>query len=176
MDPGGRAGAVSSLSRMRSTAGIALALAVSLNGCMSIIVGTSPQAVSIATDPPGALATASGQTCRTPGALSLERDRDHVVQCSHEGCASGSGVVESHHRPLKWIAAIVLNGAHGIFTLGISFAIGMAIDISTGSLQDLEPRTVFVPLQRWEDLPPIPLPRRLAPPPPPSPPPSAQGS
>lgn len=142
---------------------------------MTMISGGSLQRVSVVTDPSGAVATASGQTCRTPGTLVLDRSQDHVVYASLDGYKPGQTIVDARHSPAKWLCSVLLNASHGLFTLGITFVIGMVIDIGMGSLQDLEPRTVFLPLQRWEEAPILPHeqeqldpPSRHAPPCPPA--------
>jgi hypothetical protein len=155
---------------MRRALVLLLAVAVSTSGCMTLVTGGETYVpISVSTDPPYATAACGGQVARTPGVLLLDRRTSHDVQVTAPGCRANTVKIESHHRVERWILSILLNACHGIFTLGITFVLGVALDYGSGSLQELEPQSALVPLFRWETAPVIDLqaPEDQEPPPPP---------
>jgi hypothetical protein len=143
---------------MRRALALLLAVAVSSTGCMTLLTeGETYVPISVSTDPPNATAACGGQITRTPGVILLDRRMSHDVQVTAPGCRANSVKIESHHKVERWVLSILLNACHGIFTLGITFALGVALDYGSGSLQELEPQSALVPLFRWETAPVIDL-------------------
>src|SRR5262249_50839507 len=123
---------------MRRALVLLLAVAVSMSGCMTIVTGGETYVpISISTDPPNAMAACGGQITPTRGVILLDRRTSHDVQVTAPGCRANSVKIESHQKVERWILSIVLNACHGIFTLGITFVLGVAVDYGSGSLQEL---------------------------------------
>ncbi len=127
--------------------GALAALALACAGCMTMIAGEEAE-VQVLTAPPGAkVTTAHGQTISTPGVLRLRRDRNHVIQISHTGFRVAVVRVRSRHDPYGWAGSIGFNFlAWGWWSGGIGLVIGVVVDVVHGSVRELEPDTVFVPL------------------------------
>ncbi len=118
----------------------AMAVAVALSGCATIILGPS-QKVSITSEPPGARATVlpEGINLVTPGEATLTRGHIHTVRFECEGYRTTMGYLD--HDPNS---VALLN-----FILG--GLIGIMVDQANGSAYTLEPdplRVVLPPAAR----------------------------
>ena len=109
--------------------------AMALSGCASVFEGKAQQ-ISINTNPPGADCglyreggLRIGKIENTPGTVLIEKTkRDIIVVCVKQGYEQATFV---NHSGVAGAAFANIIG--GIFTLGISTAIGVAIDSSNGS-------------------------------------------
>jgi hypothetical protein len=120
------------------------------------MIGGDYEDVLVMSGPPGARARAAecDETC-TPGVLRLARKRDHVLELSRPGHAPRTVHIASRHDPARWVGSFVLNFfAFGWWSGGIGMVIGVTVDVVHGSVKELEPDAVFVPL--------LPEPRREA--------------
>src|SRR5208282_2105341 len=70
-----------------------------LGGCALMVHGTR-QTVSVATEPPGAMVTISGQQIGSPGEVSLQRNRDYQVVASWSGGRTATAAIYSE---FTWI-------------------------------------------------------------------------
>lgn len=131
---------------------LALVLAATLlleSGCGAFIFH-NPEGVLVTCNVPGASIEASGEgaACVAPGTLKLDRTQDHLLIVKAPGYATEHVRIDSHPSWWRILISIVLNGAHGIFTLFISTGIGLAIDFGAGAWQALDQDELFVELHR----------------------------
>jgi hypothetical protein len=118
-----------------SLALLILFLLIALNGCATIIHGTT-QDIGITTDPASADLLVDGQLYyKSPAVITMKRKDDHTVEISHEGYKSQTVEIKG---ALSWAVA-------GDFLAG--GAIGYGIDAATGAQRRLEPEKVEVRLQ-----------------------------
>ena len=120
-------------------------------GCATVLHG-SHQKVPVETDPPGATASADGQTITTPGVLKLERRRKIVVVIvEKEGYISRRLALSRREWGLERT-----NWAFGLVggTLTSSFAgvvalplVAVGIDYATGAAYRLEPSKIVLRLE-----------------------------
>jgi hypothetical protein len=114
---------------------LTLFLLIALNGCATIIHGTS-QDIDVKTDPAGAHLLVDGRDhYKSPATIAMKRKDDHTLEISLEG-------YKSERIDLKGtISAAVL----GDFLAG--GAIGYGIDAATGAQRRLEPERVYLRLR-----------------------------
>ena len=114
---------------------LTLFLLMALNGCATIIHGTT-QDIDVKTDPAGADLLVDGQNhYKSPAVITMKRKDDHTVEISQEGYKRAAVEIKGT------ISAAVL----GDFLAG--GAIGYGIDAATGAQRRLEPEKVEVRLQ-----------------------------
>lgn len=100
------------------------------SGCCSIFSG-STQKIMISSTPPGAKVTAdNGTSIITPGSIVLERKSKHTLVAKLSGHEPQQ--VELGQRLNNWVWANILIGG----------LIGLAIDIASGSINELDPKDV----------------------------------
>jgi hypothetical protein len=115
------------------------AAAVVLSGCATITRGTS-QKFAIETSPDKAdVKLSTGQTCVSPCKLKLKRKEGFVVTATKSGYEKASTTVQSK---VKGGGAA---GAAGNMLLG--GVIGIAVDATNGSMNDLTPNPVYLELK-----------------------------
>jgi hypothetical protein len=114
---------------------LTLFLLIALNGCATIIHGTT-QDIGVVTEPTGADLLVDGRDhYKSPATIAMKRKDDHTLKISLEG-------YKSERIDLKGtISAAVL----GDFLAG--GAIGYGIDAATGAQRRLEPESVYVRLR-----------------------------
>jgi hypothetical protein len=121
---------------------LTLFLLIALNGCATIMHGTT-QDIDVKTDPSGADLLVDGQQqYKSPAVITMKRKHDHTVEISQEGYAREAVAIKG---ALSWSVA-------GDFLAG--GAIGYGIDAATGAQRRLEPEKVEVrlrPLASQED-------------------------
>ena len=118
-----------------SLALLILFLLIALNGCATIIHGTT-QDIGITTDPAGADLLVDGQQhYKSPAVITMKRKDDHTVEIFQAGYKSETVEIKG---VLSWTVA-------GDFLAG--GAIGYGIDAATGAQRRLEPEKVEVRLQ-----------------------------
>lgn len=111
-----------------------LFLLIALNGCATIIHGTT-QDIDIKTDPTGADLLVDGQLhYKSPAVITMKRKDDHTLEISQEGYKKETVEIKG---ALSWAVA-------GDFLAG--GAIGYGIDAATGAQRRLEPESVNVRL------------------------------
>jgi len=137
---------------MKSTKAVTWTLCGSLlvqSGCGALVFH-NPETVLVTCNVAGASAEASGESrqCITPGTLQLDRTQDHIVVVRAPGYGAQSVRIDSHPSWWRIAFSVILNGAHGIFTLFISTAIGLGIDVAAGAWQALDEDEVYVELHR----------------------------
>jgi hypothetical protein len=121
--------------------------ALGSSGCMTMIAPPR-QAVFIQTDPPGATVRVGGQTMVSPARVLLDTREDWIIEASAPGYLSQTALVDSHYSAGKVAGSILLNfAAWGWWTLGIGGIVGIAVDIGSGSLEELGPSHVYLYLQ-----------------------------
>jgi uncharacterized protein YceK len=114
---------------------LTLFLLIALNGCATIIHGTT-QDIGVTTDPSGADLLVDGQQhYKSPAVITMKRKDDHTVEISQEGYKKETVEIKG---ALSWTVA-------GDFLAG--GAIGYGIDAATGAQRRLEPESVNVRLQ-----------------------------
>ena len=114
---------------------LTLFLLIALNGCATIMHGTT-QDIDVKTDPAGADLLVDGQQhYKSPAVIPMKRKDDHTVEISHEGYKSETVDIKGT------ISAAVI----GDFIAG--GAIGYGIDAATGAQRRLEPESVNARLQ-----------------------------
>jgi len=114
---------------------LTLFLLIALNGCATIIHGTT-QDIGITTDPAGTDLLVDGQLhYKSPAVITMKRRDDHTVEISQEGYKSETIEIKG---VLSWTVA-------GDFLAG--GAIGYGIDAATGAQRRLVPEKVEVRLQ-----------------------------
>jgi hypothetical protein len=150
---------------------VLLALALVAGGCASVFHGTR-QKVEVFTDPPGATATAGGESVTTPGVLKLPRKgKNTEIRIEKEGFAAKTIRLERLTSGLVWlnfigIPAGVFGGAYaglgsndngwfgnlenagkGAVIGGVSFpGLGFLADFQSGAAYRLDPARVVVRL------------------------------
>ena len=121
---------------------LTLFLLIALNGCATIMHGTT-QDIDVKTDPAGADLLVDGQDhYKSPAVITMKRKNDHTVEVSQEGYKREAVEIKG---ALSWSVA-------GDFLAG--GAIGYGIDAATGAQRRLEPEKVEVrlrPLATQED-------------------------
>lgn len=128
-----------SLNNKMRLAGVLLC-AASLSACATITRGTR-QTFVIETDPAGAnIVLSTGQTCTSPCRLQLKRKQAFTVTASLDGYQDGHAEVRSRMHAGGG-AALAGNAIFG----GL---IGVGVDASNGSLRDLRPNPLRIPLAR----------------------------
>lgn len=114
------------------------ALLVASPGCALVLSrGATRQPLHVDSEPPGALATLEGTSCRTPCVLAAARTRDAVVTISTE-----------QHEPVDAVFRSRL-GERTLLNLLLPFpgvAIGLAADLVSGAAYDLVPSSVRIAL------------------------------
>jgi hypothetical protein len=112
-----------------------LFLLIALNGCATIIHGTT-QDISVTTDPADADLLVDGREhYKSPANITMKRKDDHTVEISREGYKSETVAI-------KGTMSLAVAGN---FLAG--GAIGYGIDAATGAQRRLEPEKVAVRLQ-----------------------------
>ncbi len=112
-----------------------LGLLFALNGCATILHGTT-QDIGITTDPAGADLLLDGQhPYKSPAIITMKRKHDHTVEISQEGYKKETVEIKGD---MSW--AVV-----GDFLAG--GAIGYGIDAATGAQRRLVPESVNVRLR-----------------------------
>jgi uncharacterized protein YceK len=121
---------------------LTLFLLMALNGCATIMHGTT-QDIDVKSDPAGADLLVDGQQqYKSPAVITMKRKNDHTVEVSQEGYKKEAVAIKG---VLSWSVA-------GDFLAG--GAIGYGIDAATGAQRRLEPEKVEVrlrPLTTQED-------------------------
>jgi hypothetical protein len=112
-----------------------LFLLIALNGCATIMHGTT-QDIGVTTDPVGADLLVDGQNhYKSPIVITMKRKHDHTVEIFQEGYKRESVAIKG---TLSWAVA-------GDFLAG--GAIGYGIDAATGAQRRLVPEKVEVRLR-----------------------------
>jgi hypothetical protein len=112
---------------MKATLTTALAAALLLSGCATMIRGTK-QEVSINSDPPGAeVAISNGQSCVTPCTIEAKRKQSLQVTFRKQGCRTATRSMVP-----------TLSGGGAIM--------GGFVDYGTGAVYNLEPNPLLVTL------------------------------
>jgi PEGA domain len=112
-----------------------LSLLIALNGCATIMHGTT-QDIEITTDPSDArLVVDDRESYRSPAKITMKRKDDHTVKISKEGYKRETVDIKG---ALSWAVA-------GDFLAG--GAIGYGIDAATGAQRRLVPEKVDVRLR-----------------------------
>lgn len=124
--------------KMSTRLGAAIVAASMVTGCATVTRGTK-QKFEIVSQPDGAdVSTSNGVTCVTPCKLKLKRKHGFVATITKAGYKPAQVTVES--------------SMHGGGTAGIAGnfvaggLIGVAVDASNGSLNDLRPNPINVTL------------------------------
>ena len=113
-----------------------LLCAASLSACATVTRGTRQNYV-IETDPPGAqIALSTGQTCTSPCTLRLKRKYEFTVSATMEGYEPAEARVDSVVR-----AGGVAGAAGNVIAGGV---IGIIVDGSNGSMNDLTPNPLRI--------------------------------
>jgi predicted small secreted protein len=121
---------------------VVLAACGLLPACATVVRGTN-QDVSIASEPPEALARLSnGLSCTTPCRLELDRQQDVTVTFTKPGYQPADAKIISRVRGSDYVL-----GIGGNFVAG--GLLGAVVDASVGSLHSLEPTPLHVTLQPW---------------------------
>ena len=107
-------------------------------GCASIVNGTR-QEVSISSSPSEAMVSDGEVTIKTPGKISLKRDKDHVLTITKPGYETESVRIVR-----------VISGAVAGNILAGGF-IGWGVDAVSGAQWRLEPETVAITLRPVKD-------------------------
>jgi hypothetical protein len=143
-------------------------------GCATVVHGVH-QEIRVETDPPGATASAEGQTITTPGALRLHRSaKDLEVVVEKEGyvtrrvalsrktsgavwgnlgfipfgAAAGAAIGSTTTKDSsKWFSELE-GGTYGVFVGGlVAPAAAIAVDYATGGAYKLDPPTIVLRLE-----------------------------
>jgi len=115
------------------------AACVMLSACATITRG-STQKYSIETSPTQAeVKLSTGQTCVSPCNLKLKRKAGFTVKASKQGYSEATAIVDSHIR-----GGGIAGGAGNILAGGL---IGIAVDASSGAMNDLTPNPLLLTLQ-----------------------------
>jgi len=132
---------------------LALGLIVLLTGCATVGHGGNSTAdVQVQTDPPGATVRCSGQQITTPGSLNLTRAQDHILYFEKTGYKPISYTLHSKVQGKDVGGSFITNTVTtGWWTLGIGTAAGMIVDAASGSMKDLETKSVLVKLEQIEE-------------------------
>lgn len=113
-----------------------LLCAASLSACATVTRGTRQNYV-IETDPPGAqIALSTGQTCTSPCTLRLKRKHEFTVTATMDGYEPAEARVDSVVR-----AGGVAGMAGNVIAGGV---VGMIVDGSNGSMNDLTPNPLRI--------------------------------
>jgi hypothetical protein len=130
---------------------LAALLALLGQGCGTFVFH-NPENVTITSNVPGALATASGegQSCRTPGQLQLDRGKDHWVTVTAEGYHPVSVKITSSYSWWRIATSVAVNTIHGFATMMISSLVGWWVDLGSGAWQTLDQDDLQVWLPREE--------------------------
>lgn len=102
-----------------------------VQGCCSIISGKT-QTIPVSSTPPGAIVTAdTGVQVRTPGMITLDRDKRHTFVATYPG-----------YEPIqKYTDKKMNNWVWGNIVWGIIGApVGIVIDCASGSVCELHPK------------------------------------
>jgi hypothetical protein len=114
---------------------LTLSLLIALNGCATIMHGTT-QDIGVVTEPSGAELLVDGRDhYKSPATITMKRKDDHTLEISREGYKNERIDIKGT------ISAAVL----GDFLAG--GAIGYGIDAATGAQRRLEPASVYVRLR-----------------------------
>lgn len=114
-----------------------VALACTASGCATIVRG-STDTVTVRSDQDSAFVFVDGLAAGVaPAELQMRRSQDHQVEIIREGYRVGHARVENAFNPAV---------AAGSFLIG-SLS-GLAVDVSTGAVYDLDPGTLWIPLVR----------------------------
>ena len=114
---------------------------VLVQGCCTLISGTT-QRVTVHSNPPGACVTAeNGQLVITPGILSLERGKSHLLTAKAEGYSKQTYPIHRQFNPI-----FLTN-----IWWGAGFLIAGPIDIISGAAWKLTPDTVYIHMAKIED-------------------------
>ena len=116
-----------------------VAASLMLPACATITRGTS-QKFNIDTTPTAAdVELSTGQTCVSPCQLKLKRKNSFVVTAKKQGYEPAKAVVDSRVR-----GGGVAGGAGNIIAGGI---VGIAVDASSGAMNDLTPNPLHLTLK-----------------------------
>ena len=120
-------------------------------GCATVLHGTR-QNVRVETDPPGATASAGGQTVTTPGVLKLHRKETNLeVVVEKEGYVTRQ-VILTRTGPdrtrANWAFGLVGGAATQSFVGVVALPVAaLGIDYATGAAYRLEPSAIFLRLE-----------------------------
>ena len=120
-------------------------------GCATVLHGTR-QNVRVETDPPGATASAGGQTVTTPGVLKLHRKETNLeVVVEKEGYVTRQVILRRTGPNLtraNWAFGLVGGAATQSFVGVVALPVAaLAIDYATGAVYRLEPSSIFLRLE-----------------------------
>ena len=116
-----------------------VAASLMLPACATITRGTS-QKFNIDTTPTAAnVELSTGQTCVSPCELKLKRKKGFTVTAKKEGYEPAKAVVDSRVR-----GGGVAGGAGNIIAGGL---VGIAVDASSGAMNDLTPNPLLLTLK-----------------------------
>lgn len=128
-----------------------LASLIVLAGCATPVL---QQRVPVSTEPPGALALDDGGgSCRTPCALDLDRNRDHIVMLELPGYDSQDVVVRRQYRTADVLLSAINSGLNSARAFNnASWALQSGINAKnaqeqSGAAYDLEPSVISVRLR-----------------------------
>lgn len=127
-------------------AGVVVGLALAQVGCGAILFPTNID-VEVQSNDDQALFSAPkrGIQARSGMTLNLDRHKDHaIVVTNRDGSEKKEARIESGLSPWRIAVSVVLNGGHGIFTLFISTAVGIAADLRAGAWWTLDPDPLVV--------------------------------
>lgn len=125
--------------------GAAILAALSLTACTTVTRGTKLK-YSIISEPSGAdVVLSTGESCITPCKIKLKRKHSFVAKVTKSGYEPAEMLVESRVRAG---GAAALSG-----NIVIGGAIGILIDASNGSANDLRPNPLIVKLKPIESAP-----------------------
>src|SRR5437879_1562203 len=115
-----------------------LGLGTALTGCGSILF-KNPSTIRIQSN---VVATAKeleeGHGAAVPGSITLNRRIDHTIVVSADGYEPQRVYVSADYSWWRILFSVVLNGAHGLFTLFISTVIGCGVDLDSGAWQQMD--------------------------------------
>jgi len=118
--------------------GLAAAV-VSLSACATITRGSSQKFAIVTTPTAANVKLSTGQTCVSPCDLKLKRKKGFVVTANKSGYNEASAVVDSRIR-----GGGIAGGVGNIVSGGL---IGIAVDASSGAMNDLTPNPLVLTLQ-----------------------------
>jgi len=110
-------------------------LCLLFTGCASIIHGTK-QEVAITSDPPGAMISDGRSTITTPGILTLERKKDHMLTITKPG----------YQNETVRLGHVISGAVFGNIIFGVGGLIGWGVDAISGAQWRLEPEALSVKL------------------------------
>lgn len=118
--------------------GLAAAV-ISLSACATITRGSSQKFAIVTTPTAADVKLSTGQTCVSPCDLKLKRKHGFTVTASKTGYKEATAVVDARVR-----GGGIAGGAGNIIAGGL---IGIAVDASSGAMNDLTPNPLQLTLQ-----------------------------